>query len=281
MVVKLFSGIPNFKAISFSLRLYPPHDDLNFFLGCSSTFVLTFSSYRRTEITSTSLINNLENGRLVQRHGAAALKQQEVKPKYRRVKGEFGAIPGVPVGTIFSTRMEASLAGIHRDKLSVIHGNQWGGCYSLILSGASLSVEDLGESFICTEEDGRNRRGKNSKMQLSKALSKNMKNNHPVRVLRGPYLKSKFAAKWGRGYRYDGLYKVVEYSSQSKVYRFRFERIKDQEPAPWIKDFIMLEASENTLSEKENVPKEDQLQNENSKFRILEEEDILEEESET
>ncbi|CAL1290946.1 unnamed protein product, partial [Larinioides sclopetarius] len=214
----------------------------------------------------------------------------KAKPKYQppkyqapreRKENVFGAIPGVPVGTVFSFRMEASHAGIHRPPVSGIHGNPALGCYSLALSGGYEDDVDLGDSFIYTGEGGRDLRGtktnpKNlrtapqSKDQLLEkgnlALARNVESGRPVRVLRGYKLRSKYAPE--EGYRYDGLYRVVKYYmttglSGFKVYKFHLERIKEQAPAPWAEDFIMPEASSSLgfSSDKENVPTdEDQLQ---------------------
>ncbi|KAF8790620.1 Histone-lysine N-methyltransferase like protein [Argiope bruennichi] len=155
----------------------------------------------------------------------------------------------------------------------------------LVFLALSGYEDDVGPRVVLfTGEGGRDLRGtktnpKNlrtapqSKDQVLErgnlALSKNVENNLPVRVLRGYKLRSKFAPE--EGYRYDGLYNVVEYYlttgiSGFKVYKFRMERIKDQEPAPWAEDFVMPEPLENSTfsPEKENVSKEDQLQNEES-----------------
>ncbi|GFR24826.1 e3 ubiquitin-protein ligase UHRF1 [Trichonephila clavata] len=192
----------------------------------------------------------------------------ETKPAklpIEKIKREnvFGAIPGVAVGTNFATRIEASHAGIHRPTVAGIHGNPALGCYSLALSGGYEDDIDLGGSFVYTGEGGRDLKGtktnpKNlrtapqSKDQILErgnlALSKNAENNLPVRVLRGYKLKSKFAPL--EGYRYDGLYNVVDYYltqglSGFQVYKFRMERIKDQEPAPWVEDFAMKENLDN------------------------------------
>ncbi|KFM78318.1 E3 ubiquitin-protein ligase UHRF1, partial [Stegodyphus mimosarum] len=127
------------------------------------------------------------------------------KPKRENV---FGAVPDVPVGTIFSTRLEASHAGVHRPTVAGIHGNPSLGCYSLALSGGYEDDKDLGESFIYTGEGGRDLKGtkanpKNlrtapqSKDQVLErgnlALVRNIEKKLPVRVLRGYKLKSEFA----------------------------------------------------------------------------------------
>ncbi|XP_035205867.1 E3 ubiquitin-protein ligase UHRF1-like isoform X2 [Stegodyphus dumicola] len=192
------------------------------------------------------------------------------KPKRENV---FGAVPDIPVGTIFSTRLEASHAGVHRPTVAGIHGNPSLGCYSLALSGGYEDDKDLGESFIYTGEGGRDLKGtkanpKNlrtapqSKDQVLErgnlALVRNIEKKLPVRVLRGYKLKSEFAPE--EGYRYDGLYRVIGYYSTTglsgfNVYKFRMERIEDQEPPPW----TMSEKKENSevvvdcSSNKENI----------------------------
>ncbi|GFU22917.1 e3 ubiquitin-protein ligase UHRF1 [Nephila pilipes] len=219
----------------------------------------------------TNLVPSRRSSRLLGKEPQTFLEEDFIpetipaKPVTEKIKREnvFGAIPGVAVGTEFATRIEASHAGIHRPTVAGIHGNPALGCYSLALSGGYEDDVDLGDKFVYTGEGGRDLKGtktnpKNlrtapqSKDQILErgnlALSKNVENNLPVRVLRGYKLKSKFAPL--EGYRYDGLYNVVRFYltqglSGFKVYKFQLERIQDQEPSPWADDFVMKENSDN------------------------------------
>eukprot|EP00112_Aurelia_sp_Birch-Aquarium-sp1_P010610 Seg226.13 transcript_id=Seg226.13/GoldUCD/mRNA.D3Y31 product="E3 ubiquitin-protein ligase UHRF1" protein_id=Seg226.13/GoldUCD/D3Y31 len=164
----------------------------------------------------------------------------------------FGQIEGVSVGTTWLTRVECSQDGIHRPTVAGIHGSETEGCYSLALSGGYEDDIDLGESFTYTGEGGRDLKGtkmnpKNlrtapqSKNQSLKkgnlALTKNVENRKPVRVIRGYKLSGLYAPE--QGYRYDGLYTVERYweavgMSGYKVFKFVMSRMPDQDPPPWV-----------------------------------------------
>jgi len=47
----------------------------------------------------------------------------------------FGPIPGVPVGSTWKFRLQASEAGVHRPHVSGIHGRENEGAYSIVLAG--------------------------------------------------------------------------------------------------------------------------------------------------
>jgi len=170
-------------------------------------------------------------------------------PKNR--ENVFGEIPGSPVGTLWSTRLACCIDGVHRPTVAGIHGSDVEGCYSLALSGGYEDDLDYGVCFTYTGEGGRDLKGtkanpKNlrtapqSKDQTltrgNLALSKNVENGRPVRVIRGYKSKSPFAPE--EGYRYDGLYSVVKYwqargLSGFLVYKFALKRCDGQAPPPW------------------------------------------------
>ena len=67
-------------------------------------------------------------------------------------------------------------------------------------------------------------------------MALNCENGKPVRVIRGFKLDSPYAP--ASGYRYDGLYDVKKYWSETGlggflVWKFALVRSPDQDPAPW------------------------------------------------
>ncbi|XP_066304798.1 uncharacterized protein [Branchiostoma lanceolatum] len=180
-----------------------------------------------------------------------AEKDTRYKPVPKDRPNVFGEIPGFPVGTWFETRMEACRAEVHRPPVAGIHGNDYEGCYSLVLSGGYEDDLDYGECFTYTGEGGRDLKGtkanpKNlrtapqSKDQTltrgNLALSVSVETRRPVRVMRGYKLDSAFAPE--EGYRYDGLYSVDKFwftagLSGFGVYKFVLSRCPAQAPPPW------------------------------------------------
>ncbi|XP_064632952.1 uncharacterized protein LOC135491179 [Lineus longissimus] len=180
-------------------------------------------------------------------------EDEDYKPRLRVPAGRenvFGAILGIEIGTTWEMRLECCVAGVHRPTVSGIHGGP-DGAYSIALSGGYEDDIDMGEFFTYTGQGGRDLRGTSAKPKNLRtapqskdqvlahgnlALSKNVDNGHPVRVIRGYKSRSRYAPDWG--YRYDGLYSVEKAwfttgLSGFGVWKFALRRLKDQAPPPW------------------------------------------------
>lgn len=139
----------------------------------------------------------------------------------------FGHIKDIFVGDIFPTRADLARAGIHRPRQAGISGSEKIGADSIVLSGGYEDDDDRDHEIIYTGEGGRDiNTGKQVSDQfLSRrnlALAKSRDFELPVRVVR----------RVKEGYRYDGLYQVVDCwhdtgKSGFLVWRFRLVKIKD------------------------------------------------------
>lgn len=176
----------------------------------------------------------------------------------------YGPIPGVPVGTSWKYRVQASEAGVHRPHVAGISGRSNDGSYSLVLSGGYEDDVDNGTEFTYTGSGGRDLSGnkrtaeqscdqKLTNMNRALALNcnapindkdgataKDWRAGKPVRVVRNAKGRkhSKYAPEEGN--RYDGIYKVVKYwpekgMSGFLVWRYMLRR-DDEESAPWTKE---------------------------------------------
>jgi len=144
----------------------------------------------------------------------------------------FGEIPGVKVGQLFKDRKELSEHRVHTPTMAGISGSQDIGAYSIVLSGGYEDDIDELDYILYTGHGGQdNPGGKQVKDQEflrgNKALTLNIQQNLPVRVIRGHQVE------YGpqNGYRYDGLYYVKNYQKtkgKSGYYVFRFELVSSQ-----------------------------------------------------
>lgn len=173
----------------------------------------------------------------------------------------FGALPNVPVGSLWKFRVQVSESGCHRPPVGGIHGRESDGAYSIVLSGGYEDDQDDGDEFLYTGSGGRDLSGnkrtaeqscdqKLTRMNLSLArncaaridsksgaVAENWQKGKPVRVIRS--FKGRKHSKYcpEDGYRYDGIYKLVKYwpekgKSGFLVWRYLLRR-DDPEPAPW------------------------------------------------
>jgi len=142
----------------------------------------------------------------------------------------FGHIEGITVGQIFSNRKEVAKAGIHAPLQSGIWGAQEG-AYSIVLSGGyEDDVDDL-NYILYTGQGGQDkqRRKQIADQEFTKGnrgLQLSRQYNLPVRVVRGYQIKNGPVA----GYRYDGLYRVVNFQRSIGTRGFyicRFHLISD------------------------------------------------------
>lgn len=176
----------------------------------------------------------------------------------------IGAVPGVPVGSMWKFRLQVSEAGIHRPHVAGIHGRESDGAYSIVLSGGYEDDKDYGDEFYYTGSGGRDLSGnKRTAVQSCDQILKKMnlalakccaapvnakdggeaddwKKGRQIRVVRNCKLRkhSKYAPDEGN--RYDGIYKVAKYWAEKGqsgflVWRYLLKR-DDELPAPWTKE---------------------------------------------
>ncbi|MFD9889497.1 YDG/SRA domain-containing protein [Amycolatopsis sp. NPDC059027] len=152
---------------------------------------------------------------------ALALRLTELRLEFRDLDAEpsqedrarYGELPGIPEGTTFRSRVEASERGVHRARQSGIVGTGALGAESIVVSGGYEDDVDNGTEIIYTGHGGRDSSGKQVEDQNfqkwgNAALRTSMITGAPVRVVRGPHRESPHAPR--TGYRYDGLFRVVE-----------------------------------------------------------------------
>ncbi len=146
----------------------------------------------------------------------------------------FGEIGGHPPGSTFSSRAELTKAGVHKPSQKGIAGGEHEGAESIVVSGGYADDEDLGDTIIYTGQGGRDSEtGKLvADQELTRgnmALTVNQARGLPVRVVRGSKGDPKHSPR--EGYRYDGLYQVVDHWFEDgadgfQIVRFRLERSK-------------------------------------------------------
>lgn len=156
-------------------------------------------------------------------------------------KEMYGAAIGVKPRTVFRNRMELHKAGVHRPLQAGICGTaERGGAESIVVSGGYKDDRDYGDTIIYTGHGGRDPntgqqvRDQSPEDTGNAALIKSMTTGLPVRVVRGSGGNPVFSPE--RGYSYDGLFRVTDYSVQPSVdgpsvLLFRLERITDADNA--------------------------------------------------
>jgi predicted restriction endonuclease len=127
------------------------------------------------------------------------------------VAGTIGEVPGVAVGTTYTSRREAADAGVHRAIQAGIVGTGATGAESIVVSGGYEDDIDHGWEIVYTGHGGRDASGLQVSDQSfespgNAALQTSMLTGAPVRVIRGAHRGSAHAPS--SGYRYDGLYFV-------------------------------------------------------------------------
>jgi len=175
-------------------------------------------------------------------------KQDITRPNYKPVpsqkRNRYGRIPGIEPGSVFSNRKACADAGVHCVILQGIHGSPTRGAYSVCLSGVYEDDKDDGEFFIYTGTGGKEDAFSSSsehvldqsfKNPYNRSLKISAESKQPVRVVRGANKYSKWAPT--TGYRYDGLYLVIQpYFGRNKsghlVCKFKFQRLPGQPPIP-------------------------------------------------
>ncbi|MFG2197491.1 YDG/SRA domain-containing protein [Kitasatospora sp. NPDC048715] len=149
----------------------------------------------------------------------------------------YGTVPGIKIGHVFASRQGLSEALVHRPNQAGICGTKGLGAESIVLSGGYEDDEDHGDVIVYTGQGGRKKdeRKQTFDQPLTRgnaALVTSMTTGAPVRVIRGEPDGS------GRSgsmiYRYDGLFRVVEFwhatgKSGFLVWRYRLVKLSTDE----------------------------------------------------
>jgi putative restriction endonuclease len=131
----------------------------------------------------------------------------------------FGEIPGYTEGSVFDSREALRAAGLHRHGQAGISGAVEDGADAIIVSGGYPDDRDEGDRIIYTGQGGQNGTSRQVRDQeLTRgnlALVRSEERGLPVRVIRGAHRGSLYAPT--TGYRYDGLFTVIEHWSEPSV----------------------------------------------------------------
>jgi putative restriction endonuclease len=149
---------------------------------------------------------------------------------------QYGEIPGYPEGHQFLNRRELASAGVHRPLQAGISGAK-NGADSIVVSGGYPDDEDYGDEIIYTGQGGRDPdTGRQvADQELTRGnlgLVRSELDGRPVRVIRGAGGDQTYSP--ARGFRYDGLYQVVEHwhdvgRDGFRIWRFRLAKLS---PSP-------------------------------------------------
>lgn len=124
----------------------------------------------------------------------------------------FGDIIGSPAGTLFPQYADLNAARVHRPPVAGISARQAYGAESIVLNGGYKDDQDFGDEIIYTGQGGQDASRRQVQDQTwtrgNQGLRVNQAQGLPVRVIRGWKGEEGFAPE--SGYRYDGLYSVVD-----------------------------------------------------------------------
>lgn len=148
----------------------------------------------------------------------------------------FGEPTNVKEGDRFASRKNIIDANLHRSTMHGIDGNGNEGVAAIVLSGGYEDDRDYGNEIIYTGHGGNDpKTGKQIADQSwsdhgNKGLVVSELRNLPVRVIRGYKHKSPFSPK--SGYKYDGLFRVVDHWEEEgkggfKICRFKLVKLEN------------------------------------------------------
>ncbi|MCO5557108.1 hypothetical protein L7F22_010664 [Adiantum nelumboides] len=178
-----------------------------------------------------------------------AISQMKVDKKMEDRGKVLGHVPGINVGDQFFSRCEMVAIGLHchwlggidtiaasSRKKHPLNITKLPVASSIMLSGAYEDDIDNSDDVVYTGQGGNDLLGRKHQIadQVLKrgnlALTNNMEQDLPVRLIRGHKTKKSYT---GKIYTYDGLYKVVDFWAEKglsgfTVYKFRLKRAEGQ-----------------------------------------------------
>lgn len=152
--------------------------------------------------------------------GRSPVWQHRYSSAMPQASSVFGEIPGYPEGSTFGNRDEVRQAGLHRHGRAGISGHYEAGADAIIISGGYADDVDEGDRIIYTGQGGQAKAGgdQSDHQELimgNLALARAEERGVPVRVIRGSGGDAEHSPK--SGYRYDGLYTVVQHWQEPSI----------------------------------------------------------------
>jgi putative restriction endonuclease len=144
-------------------------------------------------------------------------------------RAHYGEITGYPEGSTFARRVDAQRAKVHRPGQAGICGTRAFGAESIVVSGGYVDDEDLGDLIIYTGHGGQDDRKQQIADQTfedsgNAALLTSSLTGRSVRVVRGAHKGSPHGPR--SGFRYDGLYRVVDAWQETGQHGYRVCRYR-------------------------------------------------------
>ncbi|XP_056689303.1 histone-lysine N-methyltransferase, H3 lysine-9 specific SUVH6-like [Spinacia oleracea] len=185
------------------------------------------------------------SGKGVRRVDTTAYGELKNEGKIRNMSAlRFGDVPGVEIGDKFHYRIELMIVGLHKQPQSGIDSMEWGKgrvATSIVANERHLDKMNNLNSLIYIGEGGNLKRhevGVPPDQELKSgnlALWTSMKENKPVRVIRGLVYKKNVGQNL---YVYDGLYEVKECEKKkgplgNMIFEFQLVRCDGQPAVNW------------------------------------------------
>lgn len=149
-----------------------------------------------------------------------------------RVNASYFGTGDLVSGQWWPIQLMALRDGAHNSSQAGISGKRGEGAYSVTVAGVYAEDIDNGDTIqYCGTKD---LKSTGTMTEDTKLLFANIRNKHPVRVIRsGEKKENKSIYKPDSGYRYDGVYDVVDSELLNKEqahYRFTLKRQPGQDP---------------------------------------------------
>jgi putative restriction endonuclease len=151
----------------------------------------------------------------------------------------YGEIDGFPVGATWANRPDLAASRVHRPLQAGICGGE-DGAESIVVSGGYIDDEDRGAEIIYTGQGGNHPGTKRqvADQELTRGnvgLVRNQLEGYPVRVIRGAAGDPQWSP--ASGFRYDGLFRVVDHwhadgKDRFLIWRFRLVSLEDTDAPP-------------------------------------------------
>jgi hypothetical protein len=151
-------------------------------------------------------------------------------PAYRRLRANYYGQGDLVLGQWWPTQLSTVRDGAHGSAQAGIYGEKEKGAFSIIVAGGSgYDDKDMGDEIYYSGTISKDDTATDATIRMLESY----KLRNPVRVLRSSNLALSNPYRPERGYRYDGLYRVIGYQlvkQEGAVHRFQLVRLPGQNP---------------------------------------------------